>query len=291
MALVKLPNIKIVNKDLIIASLLESLCEAYNNPNYVEICNYLLNNGVINDPKVLEDNNTIKYLYKQFIESLVSRNMLTGGNKLILYNSRYKEDFLEIEKIGAGGFGSVYKSYNKLDQSTYAIKKIKIDKITETNNIYLNEVINLSKLNHENIVRYYNTWIELPILYLQMELCMTTLEKYIISRNYSGITNFDLESLFFKQLVNGLYYIHQNDIIHGDLNPGNIFLTENNVIKIGDFGLSKGCLDNSNISSSYGNLMYMSPEQKNQKICTKKSDVYSLGIIFIDLFLPMRFRK
>lgn len=264
---------------------MECLCEAYNNPNHDVICEYLLKNNIITDAKVIENTNTVKLMYKQYIEGLLCNNTNNISNKLVLYSSRYSDDFIEVSRIGKGGFGTVWKAYNKLDKCSYAIKKILITKITENNNTYLNEVINLSKLSHQNIVRYYNTWLELPILYLQMELCASTLEKYIINRNYGLIVGYESEERYFRELVNGLVYIHSCNIVHGDLNPANIFLSINDTVKIGDFGLSTEC--DGMIVSSYGNAMYMSPEQKNNKICKKKSDVYSLGIIFVELFFPM----
>lgn len=196
----------------------------------------------------------------------------------ITYNNRYSSDFIEMEKIGRGGFGSVYKVCHNLDKNTYAVKKIKIKSIGKIQNNYLNEIIYMAKLSHQNIVRYYNTWIDLPFLYIQMELCDMSLETYFDTRK--SVVKEESDK-YFKEMVQGLAYIHSNNIIHGDFNPGNIFIN-GGVIKIGDFGLSHGGLDEYNLS--YGNKLYMSPEQKEKKGCFKESDVYSLGIIYIELY-------
>ncbi|KAJ2497117.1 eukaryotic translation initiation factor 2-alpha kinase [Coemansia sp. RSA 1972] len=75
--------------------------------------------------------------------------------------SRYRTDFEEIEFVGKGGFGSVVKARNRIDGRFYAIKKIKLDpRDTEGNKKIFREVTTLSRLHHQNVVRYYTTWVE-----------------------------------------------------------------------------------------------------------------------------------
>ncbi|KAJ2103478.1 eukaryotic translation initiation factor 2-alpha kinase [Coemansia sp. S100] len=75
--------------------------------------------------------------------------------------SRYHTDFEEVEFLGKGGFGSVVKARNKIDGRYYAIKKIKLDaRDTEGNKKIFREVTTLSRLHHQNVVRYYTTWVE-----------------------------------------------------------------------------------------------------------------------------------
>ncbi|KAJ2879751.1 eukaryotic translation initiation factor 2-alpha kinase [Coemansia aciculifera] len=77
------------------------------------------------------------------------------------YASRYHTDFEEVEFLGKGGFGSVVKARNKIDGRYYAIKKIKLDaRDTEGNKKIFREVTTLSRLHHQNVVRYYTTWVE-----------------------------------------------------------------------------------------------------------------------------------
>ncbi len=197
------------------------------------------------------------------------------------YYSRYKMDFIEIGSVGKGGFGTVYKSYNKLDQQMYAIKKIKIKVLSENNTCYLNEILFMSRLYHANIVRYFNSWIELPTLYIQMELCAQSLQTYILDRNYNTSTITNIEHKMFYQIVSAVCYLHSHHLVHGDLNPHNIFLTDTLDIKIGDFGLTK--IADDDVLTSDGNKLYMSPEQLKDKICTHKSDIFSIGLIYVFL--------
>ena len=76
------------------------------------------------------------------------------------YNSRYRTDFEELETLGKGGFGMVCKARNKLDGRFYAIKKIRLNKNQQLNKKILREVMTLSRLHHQYIVRYYQAWIE-----------------------------------------------------------------------------------------------------------------------------------
>jgi serine/threonine protein kinase len=78
-------------------------------------------------------------------------------------SGRYNQDFNEIEKLGQGGFGQVFKARHKLDGNLYAIKKIKLlsKNKNEENKRIMREVTYLSRLNNQNIVRYFQTWVEI----------------------------------------------------------------------------------------------------------------------------------
>jgi eukaryotic translation initiation factor 2-alpha kinase 4 len=291
-------KLKLNNKDLLIVSLLEYICNMCNKSDdmFWTICDYLYQNGIITDPKVFEiEQSDIRHMCQKLIHTLLNQNALENyAIEPYIEKSRYKTDFIEMKKLGKGGYGTVYMVYNKLDECIYAIKKINIKKLSDESH-YLEEVKFLSKLSHPHIVRYYATWIEFdsnqkyvtPMLYIQMEYCKTTLERYIMDHNFNEQDQ--QQKHICKQLIEALAYIHRNDIIHGDLNPSNIFLTEDYHVKIGDFGLAKKCTDNTTIDTdSNGNVMYMAPEQSTSKQCCKKSDIYSLGLIFLELFIPFR---
>jgi serine/threonine protein kinase len=324
-------NKYINNKDLLIVSLLEYICNISNvsHHDFVDICEYLHKNGILLDENIYSQNTELRALCIKFIWTIINKNRIgdqySGSieyDKLSTSNlsryksdfipnlSRYKSDFMEIAKINSGGFGSVYKVYNKIDQCMYAIKKIPIYDMDDF--IPFEEVKKLSNLNHENIVRYHTTWIEfdkvdeslylehnsgsnsgsnsesnnkmvsynkiMPILYIKMELCDESLRDYITKNDYNP-------TQILYQILISLQYIHSKDIIHRDLNPNNI-LIKNNIIKIGDFGISKNAFNNEIIiDDDNGISLYKSPEQIENKICTKKSDIYSVGIIYFELLM------
>ena len=75
-------------------------------------------------------------------------------------NLRYNKEFIEIRKIGEGGFGRVYLSKNRFDENTYAVKKILLNEMDPNFKKTIKEVTFLSQLNHPNIVRYHQAWTE-----------------------------------------------------------------------------------------------------------------------------------
>jgi hypothetical protein len=324
------------NKEMLIVVLLERLCQCQCHDerqmkNFIKrICKYLKKIGIINDIKVYsEDTQRIRKLYSDYIDKILRSNKGTRKmkqkmiqyretaepneiqlheteqiNKLQIISSLYSDNFIELSKIGEGGFGEIYKVYNNLDGQQYAIKKIPFNDLSNTDNMKaLNEVKCLAELCHENIVRYHTTWLELsdmktefveestfqiyPMLYIQMELCECSLRDYLVKRNYSGK---DIDMTFERQcitgIINGMKYIHSKNIIHRDINPNNIFLDKYMIPKIGDFGLStKIGYDNQEtiMSSELGVKLYVPPEYINEGIYTKKSDVYSLGIVIFEI--------
>eukprot|EP01133_Synstelium_polycarpum_P015077 gene15077-17849_t len=341
--------------------------------------------------------------------------------------SRYRGDFEEIQLLGRGGFGQVVKVRNRLDGRFYAIKKIKLDSDQTLNKRILREVITLSRLHHQHVVRYYQAWIEgaegldttptlekdpnhmadgdelsdseesdetnsseqdqsfsddihfpkqsiefdltddsysflhsdsgflfevfdlnnkgstaasrsnntrsrggsrsattpprprrkekaSAYLYIQMEYC----QKILRNLTEAGISSEDDDIWkLFRQIVEGMAYVHSQGIIHRDLKPSNIFFDSCGDIKIGDFGLATGLAtpatdaaappsnmawtgtdsaDTSELSldgveqhtARVGTLFYTSPEQESGDLedtrYDDKVDMYSLGIVFFEMW-------
>lgn len=325
------------NKELLLVSLLEKVCQLVDDKSMLfdNICRYLHKIGILEDPAAYSDKQqVVRKLYSDYLVQLmkqfkdnqkssqqmitdiqqVPNNIVQFGEQSIgkfsniqIINSQYSTNFIEVERLGEGGFGEVYKAINYIDLQKYAIKKVPFFDVSDPNNVRaFNEVRCLSKLSHENVVRYHSSWLELsdkkmeimeecdtnviiyPILYIQMELCMCNLRDYLRKRNYSGkYGNMSFEKACINGIINGLKYIHANGILHRDLNPNNIFLDCNMIPKIGDFGMAIKS-DSSHTSdesseSEFGVELYSPPEYKKNNIYTDKSDVYSAGIIFFEI--------
>uniref|UniRef100_A0A8C6VHM0 eIF-2-alpha kinase GCN2 n=1 Tax=Naja naja TaxID=35670 RepID=A0A8C6VHM0_NAJNA len=339
--------------------------------------------------------------------------------------SRYYNEFEELQLLGKGAFGAVIKVQNKLDGCCYAVKRIRINPTSKQFRRIKGEVTLLSRLNHENIVRYYNAWIEkyegpllnnsasesteekkvaeklaengkgeqafvddieanapppvltssvewstscerstsarfsgadqessddddddddegegvfsqsfLPaadsesdiifdheednsrnqmmrffpslILPLKMEYCeKSTLRDTIDQGLYQDVNR--LWRLF-REILDGLAYIHEKGMIHRDLKPVNIFLDSEDHVKIGDFGLAtdhpvdskpgeevsnQNVVKNDplgNLTGMVGTALYVSPEVQGSTKSTynQKVDLFSLGIIFFEMsYHPM----
>ncbi|KAL0983668.1 hypothetical protein UPYG_G00131050 [Umbra pygmaea] len=228
--------------------------------------------------------------------------------------SRFLSEFDSIERIGKGGFGSVYKAKRILEQRNYAVK------IVRSKTKAKREVGALAGLQHPNIVRYYTAWEDeseyrcdntsdsyssscsgssssSKFLYIQMELCdLKNLKVWIDERNAHRMPNRREESLYItQQIVNGVEYIHSKKLIHRDLKPPNIMfgmsdkgLGDQLVIKIGDFGLvtAEDNDDNENLlerTKHTGTRSYMAPEQRNHISYDRRVDIYALGLIYFEL--------
>jgi serine/threonine protein kinase len=205
-------------------------------------------------PALSDQEYTPTELIKVFKDTTVNEPIIKSStmDNLIKNYSRLHQDFIELEKIGKGGFGQVYKMYHKVDSIIYAVKKIQIDSFDKKSfNKVLNEVRSIARLNHQNIIRYYNSWIEYDIfqnndydsdensdvpknfkpsqlvltLFIQMELCDFTLKEWLEKRD--EYENFDYQDSknIFEQIVTGLNFIHTNNLIHRDIKPANIFLS------------------------------------------------------------------
>ena len=141
--------------------------------------------------------NSPSELIKYVKDNKLTSSTLTNSTmtKMIKNYSRVHQDFIELEKIGKGGFGHVFKMYHKIDSMLYALKKIPLNNSDLQNNSFdkiLHEVRCIAKLNHPNIIRYYNSWVEYNIFP----------EKKMIDSNSSNsvIIDEDQESYDFDYL-------------------------------------------------------------------------------------------
>ncbi|XP_048508178.1 eukaryotic translation initiation factor 2-alpha kinase 1-like isoform X2 [Athalia rosae] len=125
-------------------------------------------------------------------------------------------------------------------------------------------------------------------LYIQMALCEQTLREWLDNRVESVPQ--PLITVILTQILSGLDYIHSRGVVHHDIKPSNIFIstTDHLQIQLGDFGLACA-LQRDNHHSVFGTHMYAAPEQLRGK-CNPKSDIYSLGIVLVELLMLMKTR-
>ena len=206
------------------------------------------------------------------------------GNKTTLtINSK---EYKIIEIIGRGGFGIVYKL--EKDNEYFAFKKISIaNLLIEEVNKFLEEAKILATFNNEYIVKYYYSFIEKDYFNILMEFAGNSNLKQFI-KNYRNKNQLIEEKIIIDiitQICLGLKEIHKNNIIHRDLTPENIFINENNKIKIGDFGVSKRLNTNNQYAiTGTGKHHYNAPEIEKGEKYDYRADMYSLGCIIYELF-------
>ena len=196
-------------------------------------------------------------------------------------------DFKLIKPIGKGAFSVVFLVHRKIDGQIYAMKQIKMSQLTEKEKKYsLNEIRILASLSHKNIIGYKDAFFD------ENSKTLNIVMEYADNGDMSQKIKYNLKhGLFFReniiwnyliQTLEGLHYIHENNIIHRDLKSANIFLMQDGTIKIGDLNVSKIA----KIGMAYtqtGTPYYASPEIWQDKPYDFKSDIWSLGCILYEL--------
>jgi tRNA A-37 threonylcarbamoyl transferase component Bud32 len=259
---------------------------------------------------------TLKFNSDNFDENSVSYSELTEENK------KYCEKFIETSFIAMGSFGAVFRGLDKIEEKSYAIKKIPL-KINELEKI-LGELKIMMTLKSDYIVKFHNAWLEkidpendliiqmmndreqksrfsvkTHLLNIQMEFCYMNLKESIDKikielkqkpEELISHTSFYVSSEIFKEILESLEYLHKQKpaIIHRDLKPVNILMTNGfngRFVRLADFGLSTfhEFEDQSHTIGS-GTQKYMAPEVNQNKKYDTKADIYSLGVIMQELF-------
>jgi serine/threonine protein kinase len=239
-------------------------------------------------------------------------------NDDFIRNGLFEMKFEEIEKLGEGGYGQVFKvreRYSLRREARSAIKKMEFkEKIVLEFLKELKTSAIICEFNNQNLIRYSDVWLEKIklnfVLFIQMEICDKPLTHIIneINRTPELKSNDFLTPLgyyiaceIFIEILEGVEYLHENNTIHRDLKPDNILLiiSENKkFVKIADFGLlalHKYAIEvkNQNKVHKYakyshttevGDWNYAAPEVLDGRIYDTRADLYSLGVILQELF-------
>ncbi|GAB5360068.1 hypothetical protein AAMO2058_000595700 [Amorphochlora amoebiformis] len=194
--------------------------------------------------------------------------------------------------IGKGTFGRVSKVQRRSDGMILAWKELYYGDMSEKEKQQLVAEVNiLRELQHSNIVKYYDRVIDRTTkkIYVVMEFCaggdLATYIKTMHSQRRWIEERFIWKVL--RETASALRHCHRlrsGKILHRDLKPGNIFLDENQNVKLGDFGLARMLKDSVQYAQTHvGTPYYMSPEQVSQSRYNEKSDIWSLGCLTYEL--------
>ncbi|KZT22157.1 Pkinase-domain-containing protein [Neolentinus lepideus HHB14362 ss-1] len=219
------------------------------------------------------------------------------------------DHYESLDIIGNGSFGIIRKVKRKSDGMIFARKELRFEKMTERDRKQIVSEVNILKdLHHEHIVRYHDRHIDRDhgTLYILMEYCgggdLSTVIKQAVKQNRTIPE--DTIWNYFMQILLALHHCHHPNghgrassggpgesdgrerrpqILHRDLKPDNVFLSESNTVKLGDFGLSKALPQASFANTYVGTPYYMSPELMQEKAYDSKSDIWSLGCLIYEL--------
>lgn len=191
-----------------------------------------------------------------------------------------------LEKIGDGGMAVVYKARCRLLNRFVAIKILKPEFTKDLKFIenFRRESQSAASLTHPNIVNIYDVGKEGNIHYIVMELIEGQVLSDIIKND--GPMEFSKAIDIVKQVALALSFAHKNHIIHRDVKPHNILITQEGTAKITDFGIAKAVNSGTiigNTGTIMGSVHYFSPEQARGGYVDEKSDIYSLGIVLYEL--------
>ncbi|GMR38077.1 hypothetical protein PMAYCL1PPCAC_08272, partial [Pristionchus mayeri] len=237
------------------------------------------------------------------------------------FKSPFRKEFDMKTILGFGEFSVVFEAVNTTDNMIYAVKRTATQVLD--GHIMLRESRILASLDHVGIIRHYHSWIETPpdgwqeendaaligkmdtndifherynrgprYVFIQMEACKCSLDDWLSENSSRDLMQ---AKIFLRQIVSAVAFLHDNKIIHRNLKPSNNFLTNNNEIKIGGFGIAT-CKDRDDGQNIYenksrtniGTPLYMAPEQASGlSTYGAKVDVFSIGLIFAELCVMM----
>ena len=190
-----------------------------------------------------------------------------------------------LEIIGKGGMATVYKAQDKMLKRYVAVKVLREEFTTDEEFIkrFNTEAQSAASLTHPNIVSIYDVGIENNIYYIVMELIQGKTLKQIIDED--GVLPWKWALNVAIQIASALEVAHKNNIVHRDIKPHNIIITEDGVAKVTDFGIAKA-VSNSTITAfgtTIGSVHYFSPEHARGGYTDAKSDLYSLGVVMYEM--------
>ena len=191
-----------------------------------------------------------------------------------------------LEEVGSGGMAHVYKAVNMTNRKTVAIKMLKDEYKDDTEFLrrFSREAGTVMRLNHENIVRAFDVGEYEGVPYIVMEYVEGRTLKDLIDQNGPlpvrtaiGIT---------CQILDALSQAHEFGVIHRDVKPQNVIVTDRGKAKLTDFGIAREANATTSTFSGkkvLGSVHYISPEQAKNAIATEESDLYSVGVTLYEM--------
>ena len=194
-------------------------------------------------------------------------------------------NYLIESRIALGGMGTVYKGTDTILGRAVAIKVLRPELASKTAVVdrFRAEAVVLARLNHPNIATLYSLIVEGDELFMILEFVPGETLGSILGRR--GALPVEEAIPVFCQLLDGMDHAHELGIIHRDMKPANVMVTEKGTLKVLDFGIARllGTSRLTRAGNVVGTLEYMSPEQVRGLETDARSDVYALGMMLYEM--------
>uniref|UniRef100_A0A8C4Q3T0 non-specific serine/threonine protein kinase n=1 Tax=Eptatretus burgeri TaxID=7764 RepID=A0A8C4Q3T0_EPTBU len=195
-----------------------------------------------------------------------------------------EQNYVPVRVLGQGAFGQATLYRRQGDNSLVVWKEIDLSRLSNKERCDMQEIDIHAMLHHPNIISYYNNFLNGNKLLIELEYCNGgTLHDKIASMQ---MQHFEEEKViwYFYQLASAVKYIHRFNIIHRDIKTLNIFLTKSDLLKLGDFGISKLTeIQGKAMHTFVGTPHYMSPELIGGHAYSTKIDIWSMGCVLYEL--------
>uniref|UniRef100_A0A453JYF2 Protein kinase domain-containing protein n=1 Tax=Aegilops tauschii subsp. strangulata TaxID=200361 RepID=A0A453JYF2_AEGTS len=230
--------------------------------------------------------------------AVLERGVAAGGPKRYTYHELVAatSNFAEEEKLGRGGFGSVYRGHLTLavaggdqERRAVAVKMLSAESSAQGRKEFEAEVRIISRLKHRNLVQLLGWCDSRKGLLLVYELVAEgSLDRHLYSKD--GFLTWPQRYKIILGLGSALRYLHgewEQSVVHGDIKPSNIMLDASHCTKLGDFGLARlvdhgaGLLQTT--KAVLGTAGYIDPEFVNTRRPSTESDVYSFGVVLLEI--------
>ena len=202
-----------------------------------------------------------------------------------ILGTKLGDRYLIEELVGVGGMCNVYRAFDAEALRTVAVKILRDEYAADEEYLrrFRNESRAINALSHPNIVKIYDVVLDVPNPYLVMEYVSgITLKEYIERKKpVPGRTAANIAGL----VLTALQCAHENGIVHRDVKPQNIMVTEKGEVKVMDFGIARFAMSQSRTidGNAIGSVHYISPEQALGDAVDQRTDIYSVGVILFEM--------